>query len=257
MRRSACSTGSAATTPGTAVPERLVLAGLALIAATHVAATAPSSLGAFSRMSPETGFDDGWMVSGLRDVSPTRFDLVDDDGRTVLRAHAEGAAASLTRAVSWDPEARPLLAWRWRVDRVVTRADISSKQGDDFAARLYVFFDYPLSRLSFTERTKVRLARWWYGGQVPTAAICYVWANRETPGTSTWNAYTSRVRMVVLRNADSAVGDWVDEQRDLAADFLSAFGEPAPRITGLALAADTDQTGETVTAWFGDIHHAD
>ena len=40
---------------------------------------------------------------------------------------------------------------------------------------------------------------------------------------------------------------------DLAADFRTAFGDVKPRVTGIAIAADTDQTGETVTAWFGDI----
>ena len=59
--------------------------------------------------------------------------------------------------------------------------------------------------------------------------------------------------MIVLRNADSGVGDWADEKRDLAVDFRAAFGDVAPVVTGIAIAADTDQTGESATAWFGDI----
>ena len=110
-----------------------------------------------------------------------------------------------------------------------------------------------LDRLSLVDRTKLRVARWWYGDQVPAAALCYVWANQEQVGTTTGNAYTSRVVAVVLRNAQSAVGDWVDEKRNLAADFRAAFGDVTPTVTGIAIAADTDQTGESVTAWFGDI----
>lgn len=163
MHRNGCSTGSVVTTPGAAVLERLALAGLAFAAATHVAATSLSTPGAFSRISPPAGFDDGWMVSELPDVEPSGFELVDDKGRTVVRAQAKGAAARLTREVSWSPEANPVLEWRWRVDRIVVRSNVSTKQGDDFAARLYVFFDYPLNRLSFAERTKLRLARWLKG----------------------------------------------------------------------------------------------
>jgi hypothetical protein len=59
--------------------------------------------------------------------------------------------------------------------------------------------------------------------------------------------------MVVLRNADSDVGSWVDEKRNLAADFRAAFGDITPVVTGIAIGADTDQTEESVTAWFGDI----
>ena len=63
--------------------------------------------------------------------------------------------------------------------------------------------------------------------------------------------------MIVLRNATSGVGDWADEQRDLVADYREAFGEAPSPVSGIAIAADTDQTGETVTAWFGDISISD
>lgn len=42
-------------------------------------------------------------------------------------------------------------------------------------------------------------------------------------------------------------------ERDVAADFERLFGEPAPRIAGIVLGADTDNTGGRVTAWFGDL----
>jgi Protein of unknown function (DUF3047) len=52
-------------------------------------------------------------------------------------------------------------------------------------------------------------------------------------------------------------GRWASESRDLDADFRAAFGaqwrKPTPRVTGIAIGNDTDQTGETVTAWFGDF----
>lgn len=225
----------------------------AITCATTLAASA-STIGDFSSMSPDAErFGDGWTLTTLKDITPTRFDLVDVDGQVVVRASADNAAASLARTVRRELTAEPVLRWRWRIDRVVEKSDIATKQGDDFAARLYVFFDYPLDHLSLVERTKLKLARWWYGDQVPAAALCYVWANRERPGTETWNAYTSRARMIVLRNADSGVGEWADERRNLAVDFRNAFGDVAPAVTGFAIAADTDQTGESVTAWFGDI----
>ena len=251
MRPSVCSTGSAVTMRGTVALERVAVAALA---GASVLVASASNIGAFSSMSINgSGFEDGWTVTTLKDVTPTRFDLVQDSGQVVVKATAENAAASLTRAVRHELGVEPSLSWRWRIDRVVEKSDINSKQGDDFAARLYVFFDFPLDRLSLVERTKLRLARWWYGDHVPAAALCYVWANGEAPGTSAWNAYTSRARMIVLRNADSGVGEWASEKRNLAVDFRNAFGDVAPVMTGVAIAADTDQTGEAVTAWFGDI----
>ena len=55
----------------------------------------------------------------------------------------------------------------------------------------------------------------------------YVWDNTHAPGTTAWNPYSYR----------------------------AAFGADAPLlpISGVAASADTDQTGESVTAWFGDF----
>jgi hypothetical protein len=235
------------------VLEPCKLGGVAVAIAIGVATASESTVGTFSAMSTAGGFEDGWTPTPLNDVNPTQFTLVEDNGQVVVQAVANNAAASLIKEVRHDASEEPWLSWRWRIDRVVENSDITSKQGDDFAARLYVFFDYPLDRLSLVDRTKLRAARWWYGEQVPAASLCYVWANQERTGTTAWNAYTSRVRVIVLRNAQSAVGDWVDEKRNLAADFRTAFGDVKPIVTGIAIAADTDQTGETVTAWFGDI----
>ena len=142
----------------------------------------------------------------------------------------------MVHALDASPSARPVLAWRWKVDRVVDRADLARKDGDDFAARVYVFFDMPVESLGVGARVKALLARAVWGETLPTAALCYVWDNRHAPGTSAWNPYTDRVRTVVLRSGSP--GAWARESRDLEADFRAAFGSqwtgPVPRVTGIA-----------------------
>jgi hypothetical protein len=196
-----------------------------------------------------------WRAVELSNIKPLRFDVVVEDGTTVLRVRAEAAAGSAALAVDADP--RSFLDWRWKVDRVVGLADMTRKSGDDFAARVYVFFDLPLEELSFTQRVRISIARAIYGRDVPTAAICYVWDNRHPVGTTMPNPYTDRVRMIVAQSGSLQVGNWLAERRDLEQDYRRAFGLPAekavPRVSGLAVGADTDQTGESVTAWFGDL----
>jgi hypothetical protein len=130
---------------------------------------------------------------------------------------------------------------------------MTAKAGDDYAARIYVMFDYPLEKLPFGTRTKLRLAESIYGQKIPTAALNYVWDNRQPIGTIQPNTYTDRARMVVLQSGGARAGQWVTETRDLAADFRAAFGEEAPDAVAIALATDTDNTGESATAWYGDI----
>ena len=233
---------------------------IALLVAAFIAfaqaASPPVDPAPFSAMKPGEALPTGWIPLTLPKVAAPQVALVADEGVTVLRSTAEAAAGTLSHPLAHDVAARPMLRWRWKVDRVVDKADLATKAGDDFAARVYVFFDVPAESLSVGHRLKVFLARNVYGREVPTAALCYVWDNRHAPGTTRWNPYTDRVRTVVLRSGGA--GAWAAESRDLEADFREAFGAewkgPVPRVTGLAAGNDTDQTGERVTAWFGDFH---
>jgi len=196
----------------------------------------------------------GWQLLKPAPKAPdTRYTLVDDDGAVVVQADAVASMSGLLRALK-SPLAGPAqLRWRWRIERPLATADMTQKAGDDYAARVYVLFDYPCERLPWTTRAKLALAEALYGQPVPTAALNYVWDNHQPVGTIKPNAYTERVRMVVLESGATKAGQWVSETRDLNADFRAAFGEDAPPVSGVAIATDTDNTGETTRAWFGDL----
>lgn len=187
------------------------------------------------------------------DAPDTRYSLVDDAGRVVLMAQAERSMSGLIHALRVPVERFPLLRWRWKVASPVDGADLTRREGDDYAARIYVLFDYPLEKLSFGTRVKLQLAEALYGQRIPTAALNYVWDNRQPLGTIRPNAYTDRARMVVVQSGAARAGEWVTETRDLRADFRAAFGEDPPAVVAVAIATDTDNTGGRATAWYGDI----
>jgi hypothetical protein len=212
----------------------------------------------FSALSSDQALPATWRVISLPKVTPNKFALVRDEGATVLRVDSDHGAGALGIPLN-SPSAATQLApgtrlhWRWKVDRVIDSADMQTKRGDDFAARVYVFFDVPFDSLPFFDRLKIRLARMFSGAEVPTAALCYVWDNQQPVGHSQWSPYTSRVRVIVMQSGASKVNGWIKESRDIAADFRAAFGTDAPRVTGVAVGSDTDNTGERVTSWFGDL----
>lgn len=217
------------------------------------ASGAATAIAPFSTSGPGTAVPGGWEQVRIGKLRPPEFSVVDDGGTSVLRVVADDAAGSLALRLAADAHRTPMLSWRWKVDRVLDRADMARKDGDDYAARVYVTFDVPDSALTFGQRARMGIARLLYGAEIPAAAICYVWDNRNPAGTSAWNAYTSHVRMVVLRSGPGEAGSWVNEARDVAADYRAAFGHDAPPVSGVAVGADTDQTHERVTAWFGDL----
>jgi len=226
------------------------LAGLCvpLALAADVAEIAP-----FSTMAPGE-IREPWRLLSLVDVKPAEAALVADDGATVLRVRSIAASGSVAQSIDANPRGLAL-AWRWKVDRVVQAADMERRSGDDYAARVYVFFDVPRADLPWHTRFKLAAIELIYGKTLPTGAICYVWDNRHPVGASQWNAYTDRVRMVVLRSGATEAGAWRSERRDLEADYRAAFGAAGelPRVSGIAAGNDTDQTGEHATAWFGDF----
>jgi hypothetical protein len=185
----------------------------------------------------------------------TSYALVADAGRTVLRAFADASASGLFRPMEADLRAHTIVAWRWKVTRLVEKGDLRKKAGDDYAARLYVGFDIDPAALAVRERAKLELARAMSGVKVPAASLCYVWDRHAPAETFAPSAYTESVHMVVAQSGTARLGTWTAHERDLAADFRRAFGpvQELPKVCALIVATDTDDTGEQAEAFYGDV----
>jgi hypothetical protein len=59
--------------------------------------------------------------------------------------------------------------------------------------------------------------------------------------------------MIVAESGRSKVGLWQDITRNVYDDFRNAFGEEPGRILSIGVMTDTDNTGENVHAYYGDI----
>lgn len=230
----------------------LLLAVAGSLSCAAKAAEAPV-LAPFSAAAPGASLPAPWKLTTLPRIGRhTRYSLVRDGDAVVLRADAEASMAGVAHPLKLDVRAHPVIEWRWKILNLLTKSDIATKTGDDYPARVYVLFDYDIRKLPFSVRAKIRLARL-YGADVPLAALCYVWDGKAAAGTSVWSAYTDRVRMIVAESGGANLGKWVTIRRDVAADFRAAFGEDPPAISGVVLATDTDNTGESATAFYGDI----
>ncbi len=196
---------------------------------------------------------DQWQEVRLgEDITPNTFAFETVDGKSVLRIESDASMSMMATKVDVDLAQTPVLCWRWRVSRVLDRADMSERFGDDYAARLYVSLSIPETEQSLGLRLQLGLARSIWGEQVPDGAINYVWDNRQPVGTSMPNAYTDRVTMVVAQSGGAKADQWVPQWRNIAQDIAQGF-TPSARVTQIALASDTDNTGEAVVAEFADV----
>lgn len=163
----------------------------------------------------------------------TAYSLVNDNGKTVLKARSVKAASGLIREIRLDPKEYPILHWSWKVAHSLKKEDVTKKSGDDFAARVYVVFPR-----TFFWRMR---------------AINYVWANKIPRGSSVPSPYTANAVLVAVESGDEKAGQWVSEERNIYEDYRRLFGEEPPKIGAIAIMTDTDDTRDEATAWYGDI----
>ncbi len=236
-------------------PSAEVLAAL-LAAALLVAAAEATVLevGKFSAARAGGPLPAGWRALEFRKIPRhTEYRLVADGETVVVEARSQAAASGLVRPLHLDATAYPILEWRWKVLNLIDKANVHEKSGDDYPARIYVTFAYDPSRVGFIERSKFEAVKLLYGEYPPLAAIDYIWEAHAPQGTIVPNPYSSRVEMFVVESGRERLGTWIDERRDVLADYRRAFGENPPAISGVALMTDTDNTGESATAYYGDI----
>ena len=199
-----------------------------------------------------------WHFASLPNKAHTDFSIVSLEGQNVLRVATADAYGNLVFPLHLPPTPAIHLQWRWRVDELISKADIRQRSGDDSALKLCVSFDFDKSQLSWGERAKLRMGKVSTGEDIPAETLCYVWDNQLPAGSSLHNAFTHRMRYIVLQSGTTHLGQWMQERRDLAADYTRTFGDESPQgmpdVLGITVSADSDNTHASGLAYMGDIH---
>jgi hypothetical protein len=200
-----------------------------------------------------------WRVVGVPSgkIPLTNFSMADIDGRKVLRVATSKSYANLVHDMPLGATAEGLrLKWRWRLDDALQGADLHTRQGDDSPLKVCVLFDMPLEKLGLIERNLFRMARSASSEKLPSATLCYVWDDKLNPATLLLNAYTSRVRMIVVTSGHQHLGQWIVQSRNLAADFRQSFGaesDTLPPMLAILVGGDADNTGGHSLGYVDDI----
>ncbi len=183
----------------------------------------------------------------------TTYTLVKDDGKVVVKAVAKASASGITREIEINPKEYPVVQWRWKVSNILKKGNVKRKDGDDYPARIYIAFKYDPSKLNVAEKAKYEAVKKLYGQSPPHAAINYIWESTAPKGTIVPSPYSDRVRMIVVESGKAKLNQWVSEERNIYEDYKTAFREDPPLIAGVAIMTDTDNTGESASAYYGDI----
>jgi hypothetical protein len=170
----------------------------------------------------------GWALkvkSGQAEFSTTQ------DGDVVaLHFESVKSSFSMERNVDVDLAKMPYLTWHWKVVQVPKGGDFRHYSSDDQAAQVLVAFD---------ERH----------------VLTYIWDTTAPQGTMD-NASAPplmHIYAIVCRSGTDEVNQWLAESHNVAADYLKAFGKPAPRVKGLRLQINSQHTGTIAESYFADV----
>lgn len=195
--------------------------------------------------------DAGWVELPLRGVEKaTEYEWIKEEG--VWRATANCSASALIIGLnSVDLEKTPRLRWRWRVLESFENSTEREKTGDDFAARVSVFFRNRSH--SFFEAARHRILKSLHGQSVPDRTLIFVWAHSEATGASWPNPYAPEESRIEV--AESGLGSpaWRVEVVDIATQLRNAFGDVPRDPVGLGILTDSDNLCQNAKAEYADF----
>ncbi|MFA0697777.1 DUF3047 domain-containing protein, partial [Vibrio sp. 10N.222.49.C9] len=82
---------------------------------------------------------EAWKTKDI--TTPTRYNVTEYKDRPAIQARSDNAASGLVLNKRIDLLDTPYMNWSWLVKQSLPELQETTKQGDDFAARVYVVID--------------------------------------------------------------------------------------------------------------------
>ena len=163
-----------------------------------------------------------------------------EKGQTLsyVRATSDKTASALYYKLKLDAKKKnPVISWKWNVDKFPQkkiRESIETENEDDFAARVYVIFP-----AMFFTNSKV---------------LEYIWSETLPEGMIGTSPYSKNIKLFVARSGPNPDKKWFQEDRDITADYMKAFGRGCEYDIGaVAFMTNTEHTGTSADAMYDEI----
>lgn len=208
----------------------------------------------FSRLRPGDAPDPWEPWSIVRGNAPTTYRLAEADGIVGLEAVGVEGGSGMWRKIRIDPQAQPMMEWRWRVPLPEPGSPpLTVTSSNSPVVRLSLAFHGDPDKLDFEDRVKLRMARALTVNGLPYASLLYVWMVGVPAGTVLHSPHTDRVRLIVVESGVQRAGQWISVRRNVVEDFRRAFDEEPGDIVGIGLMTDHGDDGSRRRAFYGDI----
>lgn len=195
----------------------------------------------------------GWHHYEFPGKRATQYEFTRKDLRSVVAVNAVSSASLLRQNVRIEPAQLAHIKFSWQVPELIANADLADRDLADSPVRIVLAFEGDRSKFSVKNAMLSELSRALTGEPMPYATLMYVWCNTRAPGSVITSPRTDRIRKMVVESGAKNLNQWLDYDRDIRADFETAFGEAPGALIAIGIMTDSDNTKSTTRAWYGPV----
>lgn len=160
--------------------------------------------------------------------------IENEDGISFIRLKSSKNSFALHKELNFNIKEYPVITWRWKVSRLPEGADVRNSKTDDQAAQLYIVFP------KFPSMINSRL-------------IGYIWETSAPAGSVITSKKNSNTKYIVIQSGKERLGEWLEEKRNVYADYKMLFNEEPPLVGKVSVMIDTDNTKSSAESFFSAI----
>ena len=194
-----------------------------------------------------------WQHLGFPGKRLSKFNYELNESRHAIHVDAQSSASMLRHRLLVSPSELGQLKFSWKLPELIPYANMSQREFDDSPVRVVLAFEGDRSKFTPKNTMLSELAHALTGEPMPYATLMYVWCNDCKQGAVILNPHTDRIRKLPLESGPSKLNQWVDYERTVRDDFVSAFGEEPGLLTSISIMTDSDNTKSVARAWYGPI----
>ena len=172
---------------------------------------------------------------GKKYKGETTWTLGSNQKGNFIKAEAEGKGSGLGKEVLIDLLKTPFINITWKVEKDLFGIVENSKNGHDYAARVFVIKKTGSTALS-------------------NRAINYVFSSNNEVGKNWPSPYTKKSIDYVLSSTKDNLNTWVTVKANVKKDFMTLHSIEVLDISGVAIMTDTDNSKLKTISYYQNIY---
>ena len=165
----------------------------------------------------------------------TTWTLGSNEKGNFIKAEAEAKGSGLGKELQINLLKTPFINITWKVEKDLSGIIENSKNGHDYAARVFV-----------VKKT----------GSTPLSnrAISYVYSSNNNIGDNWSSPYTKKSIDYVLSTTKNNLNEWITVKANVKEDFMKLHGLDIKDLTGIAIMTDTDNSKLKTISYYQNIY---